>query len=82
MQTNNKQSEKPRKFVSRKEFEDLKLDVKNINTGFKYSLVRFAQVDARVNVVEKKQNTSKVIEHAVVASLAALIASITSFFLN
>lgn len=82
MQTNNKQSKKPRKFVSRKEFEDLKLDVKNINTGFKYSLVRFAQVDARVNVVEKKQNTSKVIEYAVVASLAALIASITSFFLN
>ena len=76
----NKQSKKPYKYVFRKEFEDVKLDVKNTNSLLNYSLVRFAQIDARIKAVEVKQCKTKAAEILVCVAISVLASIVVSLF--
>lgn len=80
MQKQNKQSKKPYKYVFRKEFEDVKLDVKNTNSALNYSLVRFAQIDARIKAVEVEQRKNKAAEILVCIAASVLAAVAVSLF--
>lgn len=80
--TDNKhKSKKPPRFVSRKEFEDVKLDAKNANTAINYSLVCFAQIDGRLRSVEDEKRKLLVSATICVVCLAlSTIVFIATFF--